>query len=156
MSKVNRPDHDAMTGLLSANGYNAADEYNLPNLGFNLYVQEEDGAYVIIDETDYTANYRNGGCKHLVCDSDQNYYDKETDMYIYLNEDLDPPQFQYWLEGLSSQYGDYGWMEYDEAENALFDIVRAAFEAGWKAAKGEPLPEQNIVYLLHRSGRDDP
>ena len=46
--------------------------------------------------------------------------------------------------------------EYDYAENALFDIVRASFEAGWKAARGEPLPEQNIVYLLHRDGRDEP
>ena len=27
--------------------------------------------------------------------------------------------------------------EYDEAENALFAIVRAAFAAGWKAAGGE-------------------
>ena len=45
--------------------------------------------------------------------------------------------------------------EYDEAENALFGIARAAFEAGWKAAKGTPLPEQKVVYLLHRAGREE-
>lgn len=27
--------------------------------------------------------------------------------------------------------------EYDDAENALFEIVRAAFLAGWRAAGGE-------------------
>ena len=40
--------------------------------------------------------------------------------------------------------------EYDEAENALFDIVREAFLAGWKAARGEPLPPQKVVYLLRK------
>lgn len=44
--------------------------------------------------------------------------------------------------------------EYDEAENALFDIVRASFEAGWKAAKGEPLPQQNIVWLLRKTEKE--
>ena len=37
--------------------------------------------------------------------------------------------------------------EYDAAEGALFDIVRAAFEAGWKAASGEPIPPQNIIRI---------
>jgi len=27
--------------------------------------------------------------------------------------------------------------EYDQAESALFDVVRTAFLAGWKAAQGE-------------------
>ena len=44
--------------------------------------------------------------------------------------------------------------EYDEAENALFEIVRAAFEAGWNAAKGAPLPERKIVHLLNRAERE--
>lgn len=40
--------------------------------------------------------------------------------------------------------------EYDEAEGALFDIVRAAFRAGWKAASGEAMPPQNVVRLLRK------
>ena len=37
--------------------------------------------------------------------------------------------------------------EYDAAEQALFDLVRAAFEAGWKAAGGE-LPQPAPVFTL--------
>ncbi len=33
--------------------------------------------------------------------------------------------------------------EYDEAENALFTIVRTAFQAGWKAAGSTPSYPQN-------------
>ena len=33
--------------------------------------------------------------------------------------------------------------EYDEAESALFEMVRIAFLAGWKAAGGElPVPQR--------------
>ena len=32
--------------------------------------------------------------------------------------------------------------EYDEAEAALFKIVREAYKAGFLAAKGEPLPRE--------------
>ena len=41
--------------------------------------------------------------------------------------------------------------EYDAAEGALFDIVRAAFEAGWRAASGEPVPLQNVVRILKKT-----
>ena len=34
--------------------------------------------------------------------------------------------------------------EYDDAESALFLIVRAAFKAGYMAAKGEPLPREEF------------
>lgn len=122
--------------------YDSGKEYSLPNLGLNVFVKEEDGAYVIVDESDYTSNYRNGGYKHLVYDSDENYYDKETDMYVYLNEDLDPPQFQYWLEGLSSEYGDYGWMEYDEAEKQWYIEVS---DGDW-----EPLSKEDYSSFSDR------
>ena len=39
--------------------------------------------------------------------------------------------------------------EYDQAENALFAIVRIAFRAGWLAAGGEP-PQPQPVLELHR------
>ena len=42
--------------------------------------------------------------------------------------------------------------EYDQAEDALFSAIRAAFTAGWKAAKGEaPEPQEKIIHLLHKS-----
>jgi len=44
--------------------------------------------------------------------------------------------------------------EYDAAEGALFDIVRAAFEAGWKAASGEPIPPQNKIRILKKTETD--
>ena len=37
--------------------------------------------------------------------------------------------------------------EYDAASQALFDLVRAAFEAGWKAAGGE-LPQPAPIFRL--------
>lgn len=41
--------------------------------------------------------------------------------------------------------------EYDQAENALFAMVRIAFAAGWKAAGGEPPQPQKIFQLIHKS-----
>lgn len=49
-----------------------------------------------------------------------NYYDKETDCYFWLNNDVTPPIWQYWYEGISSDYGDYGWMEYDYDKECWF------------------------------------
>ncbi len=40
--------------------------------------------------------------------------------------------------------------EYDHAENALFEIVRTAFFAGWLAAGGEALKPQALFELLHK------
>ena len=41
--------------------------------------------------------------------------------------------------------------EYDQAENALFAMVRIAFKAGWLAAGGEPPQPQKIFQLIHKS-----
>lgn len=38
--------------------------------------------------------------------------------------------------------------EYDAAENALFDMVRISFKAGWEAAGGDPPPSQPVFRLL--------
>lgn len=40
--------------------------------------------------------------------------------------------------------------EYDEAESALFDVVRAAFLAGWNAAGGSPPKPQPVFKLLDK------
>ena len=41
--------------------------------------------------------------------------------------------------------------EYDQAENALFSMVRIAFLAGWKAAGGEAPPPQKLFRLAHKN-----
>ena len=38
--------------------------------------------------------------------------------------------------------------EYDQAESALFTMVRTAFKAGWLAAGGNAPPAQKVVELL--------
>ena len=40
--------------------------------------------------------------------------------------------------------------EYDDAENALFEIVRAAFLAGWCAAGGEGPQAERVFQVLDR------
>ena len=40
--------------------------------------------------------------------------------------------------------------EYDQAENALFDMVRISFLAGWKAAGGDPPKPQKVFTLMHK------
>lgn len=44
------------------------------------------------------------------------YYDKETDCYFWYNTTTKTHTWQYWYEGISSDYGDYGWMEWDAKE----------------------------------------
>lgn len=57
-----------------------------------------------------------GTDKTLVWDADaDSYYDEDTDCWLWYNEDVEPAVWQYWYEGISSEYGDYGWMEhYDD------------------------------------------
>ena len=40
--------------------------------------------------------------------------------------------------------------EYDDAESALFAIVRAAFLAGWRAAGGEGPQAERVFQILDR------
>lgn len=44
--------------------------------------------------------------------------------------------------------------EYDQAENALFAMVRISFLAGWKAAGGNPPKPQKILTLMHKTDID--
>ena len=45
-------------------------------------------------------------------DSDS-FYDEASDCWLWYNTDVSPAIWQYWYEGISSDYGDYGWMEHD-------------------------------------------
>ena len=46
--------------------------------------------------------------------SAESYYDETSDCWLWYNTDVSPAVWQYWYEGISSDYGDYGWMEHDE------------------------------------------
>ena len=50
----------------------------------------------------------------------ESYYDKTSDCYFWMNDTIDTPQWQYWYEDISSDYGDYGWMEYDFEESIWY------------------------------------
>lgn len=69
------------------------------------------------------------------------YYDAQTDCYFFLNTDVDPAVWQYWFEGISSQYGDYGWLEWDAKESRWY------VQTG--AEKWELLPEKSASDLWH-------
>ena len=44
--------------------------------------------------------------------------------------------------------------EYDQAESALFAMVRISFLAGWKAAGGDPPKPQKIITINHKDSID--
>ena len=50
----------------------------------------------------------------------EDWYDSQTECWFYFNDTVSPYQWQYWSEGISSDYGDYGWMEYDMGEGAWY------------------------------------
>lgn len=50
----------------------------------------------------------------------EDWYDSQTKCWFYYNDTVSPYQWQYWYEGISSDYGDYGWMEYDMDEGAWY------------------------------------
>ena len=50
----------------------------------------------------------------------EDWYDSVTQCWFWYNNEESPYQWQYWYEGISSDYGDYGWMEYDMDDNAWY------------------------------------
>ena len=70
----------------------------------------------------------------------EDYYDPETECWFWFNEEYGV--WQYWYEGISSNYGDYGWMEYAYDEDQWY--IQAG-EQEWV-----PLPDQlKADYLWH-------
>lgn len=49
-------------------------------------------------------------------DEYESYYDKESDCYFYFDDSSTIGEWEYWYEGISSDFGDYGWMNYDYDE----------------------------------------
>lgn len=68
----------------------------LDHIGNNIYVISDDDVYDKKMSWDYASEM---------------YYERESDCYLWYNTDMEPSIWQYWYEGASSNYGDYGWME---------------------------------------------
>ena len=81
----------------------------------------------------YTITEAGDGSRTLVWDeAEQSYFDESSGLWAWYNTDLWPELWQYWYEPISGDYGDYGWMEY---ENGVWYI-----EA--KSGSWIPVPEQ--------------
>ena len=71
--------------------------------------------------------------KVLVWDDDAEcFFDEESDCWLWYNTDVRPALWQYWYEDISSDFGEYGWMEHD-----LDGWYIEASEGDWI-----PLPEE--------------
>lgn len=90
----------------SSNQYSG---YNPDIFGYDLYLEETYGNRYIISAADEDYS------KYLWWEEDyESYYDRDSDCYVWYNTDVEPAIFQYWYEGISSEYGDNGWMEYNK------------------------------------------
>lgn len=66
------------------------------------------------------------------------YYDEVTDCYFVFEDEADPPEWHYWYEGISSDYGDYGWMAYHydedlwyiETSNGHWEVLPDTYDTG--------------------------
>lgn len=81
----------------------------------------EDSAYTSTSNTTYVEEIGRE-CKWL--NEYESYYDPITDCYFWYNDEVEFPGWQYWYEGISSDYGDCGWMEFDEFENVWYIEVK--------------------------------
>ena len=109
---------------------------SLPQDGQMIYLEEQgDGSFHVVTDpirADRILTYDR---------SADSYYDEASDCWLWYNTDVSPAIWQYWYEGISSDYGDYGWMEHDS-------------EGWWiEAAEGSwiPLPSaydsRNLWYI---------
>ena len=67
-----------------------------------------DSVYAITDDD-------NAYDRQLIWNEDeQSYYEEASKLWAWFNTDVEPPLWQYWYEPISGDYGDYGWMEYED------------------------------------------
>ena len=78
-------------------------------------VQREGSAYGILGNDSVAFD------KTLIWDADaESYYDASSECWLWYNTDISPSVWQYWYEGISSDYDNSGWMEFDEAEQCWY------------------------------------
>lgn len=70
------------------------------------------------------------------------YFDPKTDCYFWFNDEVSPNEWQYWYEEISDAYGEYGWMEYDQAQDKWYIEVD---DGEWEALDSDTLPD----YMWH-------
>ena len=89
-------------GAYSGNDWDAYESYD----DMIRLADNGDGSFSMTDDA---------GDKILTWEADyDSYYDAESDCYLWYNTDVEPAVWQYWYEGISSDFGDYGWMEHDD------------------------------------------
>ena len=79
---------------------------NVEIFGSRVYLKGTADGMKISDSSDYDILL-------TWSDYDESFYEANSDCYVWFNTDMDPAIWQYWYEGISSGYGDYGWMEYE-------------------------------------------
>ena len=96
-------------GFARGLGSNKQTVSNVDIYGREIYLERvSKDAYVITEDkedSDKTLKWDYGA---------DSYYDKESDCYVWYNTDVAPNLWQYWYEGVSSKYSDYGWMEHED------------------------------------------
>ena len=101
----NLPDNDRPSDSYS---YTSQQTYTDPEEQDVLYLVRTSGNGYRFSDSEGDAD------KKLAWDEDaESFYDPDSDCWIWQNTDVEPPVWQYWYEGISSDYGDYGWMEHD-------------------------------------------
>lgn len=82
--------------------------YNPDRFGTEIWLRDlGHQTYAISDEANYD--------RVLVWDEgESSYYDQDSELWAWFNTEVDPPLWQYWYEPISQDYGDYGWMEYED------------------------------------------
>ena len=81
---------------------------NTAIFGQQLYLSRNgDGSYTISnkDSYDVIAEWSS---------YDEAYHDEKTDMWFWYNNYVEPGVWQYWYDDISYDFGDYGWMEYED------------------------------------------
>lgn len=77
----------------------------------------EFGSTIILEQAgpdSYSISSAKTGDKKLVWDAGaDSYYDADTDCWLWYNTDVEPAVWQYWYEGISSDFDESGWMEHD-------------------------------------------
>ena len=93
--QIAQPDYSSGTNSLSLNQQ-------------MIYLEkQEDGSYHVVSDPIRADRI-------LYYDKEfDSFYEENSDCWLWYNSDVDPEVWQYWYEGISSDYGDYGWMEHD-------------------------------------------
>ena len=88
---------------------NYSDNSNVSLFGETVYLKQiAEGKYRITNDAGSPDKVM------IWSDYDDSYYDADSDCWVWCNTDMDPAVWQYWYEGISSDFGDYGWMEHDD------------------------------------------